>query len=96
MARGLLGRILALCGHVDEARSTLRDLTTRKVSGAIPAEAVGMIHAGLGDMDSTFEWFDRAATEGGYLLSFLNVSAVFDSLRPHPRFDALRRLVGLA
>ena len=96
MARGLLGRILALCGHVDEARSTLRDLTTRKVSGAIPAEAVGMIHAGLGDMDSTFEWFDRAATEGGYLLSFLNVSAVFDSLRPHPRFDALRRLVRLA
>ena len=95
MARGLLGRILALLGHVDEAREYSEELTTRKkglrrhtrTSGHNPRRSWGM--------DSTFEWFERAAPEGGYLLSFLNISAVFDSLRPHSRFDALRRLVGL-
>lgn len=47
-------------------------------------------------MDSTFEWFERAAAEGDYLLSFLSVSPVFDSLRSELRFGALQRLVRLA
>jgi hypothetical protein len=88
--------MLALSGHADEAGRILKDLTTDKAPSAISAEAVGMIHAGLGDMDSTFAWFERAAAEGGYLLAFLNVSPLFDSLRSHERFGALQRLLRLA
>ena len=96
MVRGLLGRILALCGRIDEARGILKDLTTRNARDAAPAEAVGMVHAGLGDMNSAFDCFDHAAREGSYLLSFLNVSPVFNSLRSHQRFRTLQRLVRLA
>ena len=96
MTRGLLGRILALCGSIDGARDILKDLTTRKARDAVPADLVGMVHAGLGDMDAAFDWFDRAAREGSYLLSFLNVSPLFNSLRSHPRFGTLQRLVRLA
>lgn len=95
MVRGLLGRILALCGRTDEARGILKDLTTRHAREAAPAEAVGLLHAGLGDMDAAFDWFDRAAREGSYLLSFLQVSPLFDSLRSHPRFGTLQRHVRL-
>lgn len=96
MVRGLLGRMLARSGHADEARRILKELTTVTAPGTIAAEAVGMLHAGLGDMDSTFDWFERAASEGGYLLAFLNVSPLFDSLRPDSRFGAMQRLVRLA
>lgn len=96
MVRGLLGRILALCGHIDEARGILKDLTMRDARDGVPAEVVGMVHAGLGDMDAAFDWFDRAAREGSYLLSFLQVSPLFDALRSHQRFGTLQRHVRLA
>jgi len=37
----------------------------------------------------------KSADHGSYILSFLNVSPLFDSLRPHERFAALRRAVRL-
>ena len=95
MVRGALGRIVALCGNSDEARRILNDVTSRRRADAAPAEIAGLIQAGLDDLDAAFDCFERAARDGSYLLSFLNVSPVFDSLRPHPRFAALQRAVRL-
>jgi DNA-binding winged helix-turn-helix (wHTH) protein/Tfp pilus assembly protein PilF len=95
MVRGVLGRILALRGNIDEARRILDDLTNRHGRDAAPAEIAGIVHAGLGDADAAFDCFERGAREGSYLLSFLNVSPLFDSLRSHDRFGALLRLVRL-
>jgi DNA-binding winged helix-turn-helix (wHTH) protein/Tfp pilus assembly protein PilF len=95
LVRGVLGRILALHGNVSEGRRMLDDLTSRHGRDAAPSEIAGMIHDGLGDIDAAFDCFQRAAREGSYLLSFLNVSPIFDSLRSHERFDALLRLVRL-
>ena len=47
------------------------------------------------NLDAAFDCFERAAREGGYLLSFLNVSPLFDSLRSHERFETLQRMVCL-
>lgn len=96
MVHGLLGRMHALCGRVDDARAILQDLVTRPARQAAPAEIVGLVHASLGDMETAFECFHRGAREGSYLLSFLNVSPLFDSLRSHQRFAALQRALGLA
>jgi len=96
MIRGLLGRILARDGSDDEARRILNDLTSRHGRDAAPAELTGLVHAGLNDFGAAFDCFERAAREGSYLLSFLNVSPLFDVLHSHQRFTALRRLAGLA
>lgn len=95
MVRGVLGRMLARCGNVEEARRILNDVASRGGRDAAPAEIAGMIHAGLGDADAAFDCFERAAGNGSYLLSFLNVSPLFDSLRSHERFSRLQRLVRL-
>jgi DNA-binding winged helix-turn-helix (wHTH) protein/Flp pilus assembly protein TadD len=95
MVRGVLGRALALCGRTVDARAVLQDLTARHALNAAPAESLALVHAGLGDLDAAFAWFDRAARQGGYLLSFLNVSPLFGSLRSDSRFGTLQRLVGL-
>ena len=95
IARGVLGRAIALSGRVDEGRGILQDMTLRNAREAAPADAVGILHAGLGNLDAAFDCFERAAREGGYLLSFLNVSPLFDSLRSHERFETLQRMVCL-
>jgi DNA-binding winged helix-turn-helix (wHTH) protein/cytochrome c-type biogenesis protein CcmH/NrfG len=96
IARGVLGRALALSGRVDEGRGILQDITLRNAREEAPADAVGIVYAGLGNLDAAFDWFERAAREGSYLLSFLNVSPLFDSFRSHERFSTLQRLMRLA
>lgn len=93
LMRGLLGRILAVCGHLDEAHAILQELTTRDLRATAAAEAIGLIQAGLGEMEKAFDSLDRAARDGSFLVSFLNVSPLFDSLRSHVRFNALQRIV---
>jgi DNA-binding winged helix-turn-helix (wHTH) protein/Flp pilus assembly protein TadD len=95
MIRSLLGRILALDGSEDEARRILNDFSSRHGRAAAPAELTGLVHAGLGDFGTAFDCYERAAREGSYLLSFLNVSPLFDSLRSHRRFGPLLRLTRL-
>jgi DNA-binding winged helix-turn-helix (wHTH) protein/Tfp pilus assembly protein PilF len=96
MVLGLVGRMHALCGRIDEAQMILQDLITRPARQAPPAEIVGLVHASLGDTDAAFECFHRAARDGSYLLSFLNVSPLFDSLRSQEPFASLQRVLGLA
>lgn len=96
IARGVWGRTIALSGGVDEGRGVLKDLALRNAREAAPSDVVGIVHAGLGDTDAAFDWFARGAREGSYLLSFLNVSPLFDSLRSHERFGTLQRMLCLA
>ena len=96
MARGLLGRLLALRGSTEDARRLLDEILSRRGRDAAPAEIAGLIHAGLEDAPAAFDCFERAARNGSYLLAFLDVSPVFDPLRSHPRFASLQHLVQLA
>ena len=95
MVRALLGRSLALDGNVEDARHILDDMAGSHGRPAAPAELAGIVHASLGDTRAAFDCFERAARQGSYLLSFLNVSFLFDALRSHERFGALQRLVRL-
>jgi hypothetical protein len=51
---------------------------------------------GLGDMDQTFEWLEKAYEERYGFLAYLVVSPVFDDIRSDARYQELARRVGLA
>ena len=89
---GALGYTYGLAGRRAEALEELRILTELSAQGEyVPAGAFGtLVHAGLGDFDSAFEWFDKACDERDNDLPFFKFAPTFlDPLRCDPRFDAL-------
>jgi eukaryotic-like serine/threonine-protein kinase len=90
--QGLLGRAYAIAGRTDEASAVLDELSRRAESTFVPRDALALVHAGLGAYDRAIDLLGQACNEPTLNLTFLNVSAVFDALRVHPRFsDLLRR-----
>ena len=61
----------------------------------VPAYNFAIIHAGLGDFDKAFEWFEQALKERSGFLPFLKVEPVVDVLRGDARFDDLLEKIGL-
>jgi hypothetical protein len=60
------------------------------------ANNMAVIYAGLGEKDEAFSWLQRAYDERSYILAvYLNTDSRLDSLRSDPRFDELRRRIGL-
>jgi hypothetical protein len=59
----LRGYILARVGRTHEARAALEHLTAKVAVTYVPAYAVALVHAGLGDRDAIFEWLERAYVE---------------------------------
>lgn len=51
---------------------------------------------GFGEKDEAFRWLQRAYNERSCILAvYLNTDSRLDSLRSDPRFDELRRRIGL-
>jgi hypothetical protein len=48
-----------------------------------------MIYLGLGDLDRTFEWLEKAYEERSGFLGFIRVEPMLDALRGDPRFKTL-------
>jgi hypothetical protein len=85
----LRGYILAKSGRTRQAEEVLRTLKSMERERYVPPYAIAVVHAGLGQRDSAFEWLDRAyAARDVHLLHLLDPK--WDALRDDPRF---RRLV---
>ena len=54
-----------------------------------------MAYSGLGDADQAFHWLERAFQMRSRRLLYLGRDAVWDPIRSDPRFDELRRRIGL-
>ena len=54
-----------------------------------------MLETGLGDLDQTFAALDKAAAARETDVLFLDADAIWDPLRGDPRFQALRKRIGL-
>ena len=93
---GDLGYALALGGRRDEAEQLLTDLAAKRGTGYYPAFPIAQIHLGLGATELALDWLDRAADERHLGFFLPSADPVYDSIRSHPRFEALIRRINLA
>lgn len=49
----------------------------------------------LGDKDQTFEWLNKAASDHGSFLVYLDADPIWEPLRSDPRFNDLRKRISL-
>ena len=91
-ALSFLAYALARAGRREEATIILSDLLAgRKHSHG--AFGIATVYAGLGDYDRAFAWLERSAQENSvrpYLMG-----PMFEDLREDPRFEHVRRGLGL-
>jgi adenylate cyclase len=84
---------LAVMGQTAEARRMLREIQAKPLANQNPA-AIATVHAALGDRNTALRLLEQALTQKDSHL-FLLYTPEFDTLRADPRFQDLRRRVGL-
>jgi len=82
-------------GNAAEAKKLLRSLEAASKRTYVPAYAVVLVYAGLGDRDQAFRWLENAYQERSLSLAFLKVEPRFDPLRTDARFADLLHRMGL-
>ena len=92
---GVLGFYYALAGQKDKANKFLADLKERSKKGYVSSFWVGGIYHGLGEIDSAFEWFEKAYNDRDGNLILITTPPPFDSLRSDLRFKKLMIKMGL-
>src|SRR6266568_2292773 len=90
---GLVGYVAGRAGERAEAQQILTALERRPPGNT--AFAIALVHLGLGDNEQALRWLQAAYEERSEWLPFVAPSAIFDPLRPDPRFSALMRKVGI-
>ncbi|HEX6125550.1 MAG TPA: protein kinase [Pyrinomonadaceae bacterium] len=94
VVNGILGYVLAVAGHEDEARKMLAELQRLRVREYIPAVGIALIYVGLGDKDEALAWLEKGYEERAFQMQFLKVEPSWDPLRNDPRFIHLLRRIG--
>jgi tetratricopeptide (TPR) repeat protein len=94
-ALGTLGYAYGLAGRRDDARKILDELTALSSRRYVSPKSMADVYEGLGDRDKAFEWFERCYQEHANAMVWLNVASEYEALRSDPRFQNLRRRVGL-
>ena len=88
-----LGHAFARSGNRRIADRILSDLMAQAGKKYVSPFDIALVHLGLDDRKSTFEWLNRAFEEHAGFLLFVNSDPRFRPLRPDPRFqDLLRRM----
>jgi tetratricopeptide (TPR) repeat protein len=89
------GTAEALAGKKVDAEKMLDSLLNTLKQKYVSAYDIAMIYTGLGDTEKAFEWLEKAIEEHSYLLIYLDVDPILDSLRTDKRFDVLRKKMSL-
>jgi DNA-binding winged helix-turn-helix (wHTH) protein/TolB-like protein/Tfp pilus assembly protein PilF len=96
MAKASLGYAYGATGKRDKARIILAEFEKLFRQNQTSPYYIAMIYAGLGDKDQTFAWLEESYREHSRpLASGINVNPMWDSIRSDPRFENLRRRMGL-
>ena len=90
----MLGRYHALVGDRAKAAGILEELRTISEHRYVSPFDIAVIHAGLGELDTAFEYFEEAYKRRVFRSIELTLP-MFDGLRPDPRWQDLVRRIGL-
>lgn len=89
----ILGYFYAVMGKRQEAKRVLDEVMRLSEQKYVAPYFIACIHAGLNEVEQTFEWLERAFEDLSYITT-LRVAPFFTHLRPDPRFTDLLRRTG--
>ena len=91
-----LGYAYAVSGKKAAAQKVLDHLKELSAHGWVAPYNVAVIYAGMGEKDQAFALLDQAYKDRSYYMAtYLATDERLDNLRSDPRFDDLRKRVGL-
>ena len=88
-----VGEAYALLGNSVEARKVLDLLLERSKTRYVPAYAIALIYAGLGERERVFEWLQKASDERSTSMAYLKMDPALRTFRSDPRFIAMARAI---
>jgi TolB-like protein/Tfp pilus assembly protein PilF len=91
----LLGYARARSGARSDAMAIIDELGATSKSSFVPALCFALVYAGLEEADQAFAWLAKASDERHNRLAYVKVEALWDPLRPDPRFADLLRGFGI-
>lgn len=86
-ALAALGHVYAQAGRPDEARQILAEL--ERLDGFVDPFHAALVHAGLGETDEAFGWFEAAFEARSVWLLHLMIDPRLRPLRDDPRYEDL-------
>ena len=90
---GGLGSGFAIAGNTAEAHKIVDDLIRRSKTRYVPAYAIAIIYAALGEKDHVFEWLQKAREDRSTSMAYLKVDPNLSEYRSDPRFAALAKSI---
>ncbi len=85
----------AKVGNVEEARKILDEAEKTWNPGVPLAHLIASVHARLGEIDTAFEWLEKAFQERTFFLAFFKVHPLFENLRGDARFASFVKRIGI-
>lgn len=82
-------------GKSKEARKFLDELVHGAAGRYVPPVYVAIVHLGLRDNETAFQWLHKAYQQRDSALTYLRVDPRFDPVRSDPRYAELLKQVGL-
>lgn len=91
--KGSLGHVYALSGRTEQAKQVLKNLQNMDGRKYVPAYAIALVYAGLGDNDHAISWLQKAYDDRSTGMAFLRTDPELAGLRSDPRFEELSRRI---
>ena len=94
-SQAAIGTCLAALGRRAEAKKALDELEAMGSRTYVSPAYVSMVYMGLGNMDATYDWLEKAYDDEAEWLLWLPLDPMFDGQRDDPRYKELMRKVGI-
>ena len=93
---GMLAYALAVAGQPGEARKVLDQLLELHRQRYVPAPQFFFVYWGLNDTETALDWLEKACEERALNLPILIRDPLSEQFRSLPRFQDIRRRMGLS